>query len=166
MISTAHEWIVSHPVTMMLILFIIGSVVSLFSTEIKRFVAYWPGRTAQAAALNMDTNRLRLLENIHGNTYNLVLYLAFNATGLVTTAFFWSMILVVGSAIFNHGVVAREWVIPVVIGMCVGKVQMVARDIRDLYHYDKISAELRNSIESLKNKMEEKRLKRTTKESV
>lgn len=166
MIDTTHAWIVAHPVVMMFVLFSVGILVSLFSAEIKRFMAYWPGRTAQSAALNTNTNRLKLLESIHGNTYNLVLYLAFNATGLVTMALIWSIILLVGSAIFNHGIVARAWVGPTVTGMCVSKIQMIGRDIKDLYNYDQVSAELRKSIESLKKSMEEKKSKRMTKESV
>jgi hypothetical protein len=67
LISSSHDCIVGHPLTMMFGLFAAGSLLSQFAQEIKGFLGYWPLRTIRAGTQNAMQNKLRTLESLHNS---------------------------------------------------------------------------------------------------
>jgi hypothetical protein len=152
-IISTHKWIVDHPVVMLFASLIASGLISLYSQQIRGFLHTWPIRTLRSANLNVNRKQLQLLESLHNNTYNLVIYLALAATSFVGTAFNWLICLNFANLIFSLHFTLQLMLIPAIVGPIFGKSMQVNIVLRELCHYDKRTAELRASIEYHENKV-------------
>ena len=140
-----HDWIATHSVTMMFVLFAASGLISLYSKEIKGFLHVWPIRTLRAANLNVNRKRLQLLESLHNNTYNLVIYLALSVTSYIDAMFYWFLIINMTSLVFSHHVATWSF-LSAILGVGIGKTTQVSIVLRELWSYDKRTQELRRAI--------------------
>ncbi len=152
MIST-HNWIVGHPVTMMFAIFAASGLISLYGQEIKGFLHTWPIRTLRSANLNVNRKQLRLLESLHNNTYNLLIYLALAVTSFFGTVLSWFIFLNLANVIFSLHFAPLLMLAPALVGVGVGQSTKMNIVLRELCQYEKRTAELRDSIEFHENKV-------------
>ena len=129
-----------------LILLVVSGVVSLYSKEIKEFLHTWPIKKLHANDRNMSQHRLRTLEWLHNNTYNLVLYLALSVTETVQTAIYWNCAIVVGSLVFFHHVPQYLSFLSKLVGVCIGKGTQVNIVLMELRDYEKSTTRLKSAI--------------------
>jgi len=94
----------------------------------------------------VNVNRLRLVERLHNNTYELVLYLALSAVGVVDAAIIWNGVLFVASLIFFHGTVNSVQLQGTLFGIGVGKALQVGDVLKQLANYDASTAYMRKSL--------------------
>ena len=76
-LRTSVGWFQGHPLTVSIILFFAAALISIYSTEIKHFLHHWP-RTRKAlhsSTRSFLTNRVVLLERLHNNAYEVLMYL-------------------------------------------------------------------------------------------
>jgi hypothetical protein len=151
-IDAAHDWISGHPVATMLTLFFVSGLISLYSKEIKGFLHVWPIRTLRAYNRNNNRNRLRLLESLHNNTYQLVIYLALSALSVFLSALTWYALLLPVYFLFSaHPVFIQPW--SIILGVATGKASQVSIVLRELGNYERRTEELRTAIEHDESKL-------------
>jgi hypothetical protein len=136
----------------MFALFFVSGLISLYSKEIKGFLHSWPIRTLRTADLNMSKKRLQLLESLHNNTYNLVIYLALSVTSYVDAMFFWFVILSLTDLIIFHTFPKYSF-LPAITGVAIGKTTQVGIVLKELCNYEKRTEELRQEIAFHENKL-------------
>jgi hypothetical protein len=94
----------------------------------------------------MSQHRLRTLEWLHNNTYNLVLYLALSVTETVQTAIYWNCAIVVGLLVFFHHVPQYLSFLSTLGGVCIGKGTQVNIVLMELRDYEKSTTRLKSAI--------------------
>jgi hypothetical protein len=131
------SWCHSHPLTFSVILFVLASLVSVYSAEIKQFLRHWPQTRVTLLFLrrNKAKHELHLLLRLHDNVYELLLY------------FIWSLVSPVGTAlVFTLAIAAGSWMRtrdfndrilwPLLGGFLVGKAIEVRQTASRLYDFD------------------------------
>jgi hypothetical protein len=145
--AVTHDWIATHPVFTMFALFFASGLISLYSREIKGFLHFWPIRTLRAANLNINTKRLYLLDSLHNNPYNLLIYLALEVTSYIESMFYWSLIVLMWNLIFYHHIPSWNF-LPAILGTGIGKATQVSFVLKQLWNYDNETDQLRKAIAS------------------
>jgi hypothetical protein len=108
-IDATHDWIAGHPVATMIGLFCFGSLISIYGSEVKRFLHTWPAHQYRAGSRTRSYRRLALLQMMHKDSYELVLYLASTTFGSMNMSvlIYWISILI---SVWNgHGIPRPAW---------------------------------------------------------
>jgi hypothetical protein len=148
-INATHDWILAHPVAMMLILFCVSAALSLFAQEIKRFFTTWPVRALNSATRNNLTNRLRTLESLHQNPYLLLIYFGLTFAETVMAIVIWSILWMFAYLAIFHTLLPNGFIPSIACGIFVSKVQIFGAVLKDLCQYEKVTTKLRTSIEQI-----------------
>jgi uncharacterized membrane protein YbhN (UPF0104 family) len=141
------------------VLFLIGFFASVYPSKMREMLGL-PVRGINKSALKFYENQLQIIEALHGNTYTLVLFLAWNAMGLATYLF-WMFVLAiiisfVGYEIQGKVVSTMSFGITFLslgIGGATGKAQRMRLVLKDLYSFDTRAVKLREQITSIKEKL-------------
>lgn len=147
--STASHWAQGHPITFAIVLFAASALISLYSQEIKTFLRTWPTTKMRASVLNDARHQLALLNNLHNNTYQLLLWFIWNIVQVVITA-------LLGNILVFFIFLALEYPkFPTAaslgssfIGIICGQAWRMKLVLRQLYDYDR-------SVQMLKKKIDD-----------
>jgi hypothetical protein len=134
MFTNLIAWLRLHPLTITLVLFTIGCLVSLYATEIKDFIRHYPKNRFRSYVVNDAKRRLELLRSLHNNSYSLLLYIASALVEGVWFAFYVQIGYSIISASLFHSP-SPSW--SLFIGGLVGtviKLRLMLRELRDYEH--------------------------------
>lgn len=141
------DWCSKHPLTITFILFLLSVVISIYASEIKSFIRHWPKSTLRAARRNTALHQKYILELVHNDAYNLLLYLAWNLVHVVALAVLWLVFVNTISLILAHHVTSLSlWT--VISGIAVGKALKVKSRLEQLEHYENSIQKLDKIIEA------------------
>jgi hypothetical protein len=138
-ITASHDWIIANPVAMMLMLFSVSALLSLFAQEIKYFLRSWPIRTVRASTRNAYVNKLKTLEYLHENPYRLLLYLCRIFTSTVNMILAWGAILAIGSILIFHSVLPFHTLASCLLGMVFSTIWTLSITLKELSDYEKLN---------------------------
>src|SRR5438270_6485444 len=79
------HWPQGHPLAFTLILFVLAALVSIFSGDIRSFFRRLPHRIRTFRAISAEDS-LKLLESLHENSYNLLLFIAHRVFSILFAA--------------------------------------------------------------------------------
>ena len=145
-LNAVHNWLIAHPITWSLILLFVSGVVSLYSKDLREFLHTWPIKKLRASDRNLSRKRLETLEQIHNNTYNLVLYLALAVTDTIKTAIFWNCAIILASLLFFHHVPQDFSLWSALSGVLIGKGLQINNVLVDLRNYENVTNGLKQAI--------------------
>lgn len=140
-------WLQGHPLSVSFILFGLATVISIYASDIKRFLHSWPRSRKTILAINRNkaTHTLNLLKVVHNNPYQLLMYFIWNIVSVVVTAFY-----------INAGFIAVAWIStrkltvvsiwPTMAGIALVRTFEVRNTLRQLYDYDASVKELEQTI--------------------
>jgi hypothetical protein len=147
-IHFAQDWSRSHTLTVTIILFFLAAFISIYSTEIKDFLHHWPRTRAsfRDIARRKTQEELDILNRVHEDPYQLLLYLAWAAIKMIVTS-----LLYAAGAVFSMRFNMRA-ALPLVVGLVFGECGATLRDVRShvnkLYNYDSAVAKLEKELQS------------------
>jgi hypothetical protein len=79
-LSAVHKWGVDHPIWLTIAISLVFFILSMYTKEIRLFLHFWPRKKLHSNDRIMSGRRLETLQRVHGDAYQLVLYLAVNLT--------------------------------------------------------------------------------------
>lgn len=131
-------WSHSHSLTISFVLFFVGSLISVYSSEIKGFLREYPKNRFREYVRNNSSRRLALLRRLHNNSYELVLFIAWKAVDGLWFAFY----VQIGYDILTntHASSSSSW--SLLLGGLVGTGLGIRITLKDLCNYER-------SVESL-----------------
>jgi MFS family permease len=141
------DWFGRHPLLYTFLLFLIACFVSIYSSDVKRFLHEWPRTKVKARQANrlVVTQRLELLNHVHGNSYNLIFYFALQFIEMV----FEFLLLAIVATILAK-VAAIKSLSGVMFGLfCgafVGRCYTVRGVLKQLSNYDHSVSELQRQL--------------------
>ena len=145
----SHDWLVGHPVTVMLTLFAVGTLVSIYGASIRQFLDVWPLRTVRAGIRNINSSRLNTIEYLHENTYRLVLFLAMTILGSIRSVIYWYLLLQFICLVFLHKPTDVPFV-GLIIGVGIGTLYNLLDTLNDLLNFKTSSVRLRSAVATSK----------------
>ncbi len=152
MLHTITEWLKNHPLLYPFILFVLAAFVSIYSAELKRFLHHWP-KTAEhsrKAAQQVVIHRLAILNALHNDSYQLLLYFADKFITLVIEGLGLMVIISVIGLITKIHIELIVWV-SMMTGSLTGAVLEVRRVLKELVNYDQSVNTLQAYLAKLKN---------------
>lgn len=118
---------------MSIIFFVLSCIVSLYATEIKLFLRNWPKDKFRKATLNRVKSRLRLLNGIHGNSYELTLWFIWELVDIFIWTAIVNIITFLLSFIIHPSNVPTFW--STATGVVIGRAFYMKDVLRQLYNY-------------------------------
>jgi hypothetical protein len=140
------------------ILFVIGLYATLNPSRTKELLGI-PGRGLNRAALKYYEQELATLEGLHANSYNLLLWLAWNVLDVMTYVFWFSIaytLVFVGLFLTfakMHGTSFGGGFVALASGGVLGRARSMRDTMKSLYDYDKKTEKLKKLIASIKSKL-------------
>lgn len=133
--QVVSNWITAHPIAVTFVLFAIGILVSLYSSEIKRFLHGWTKRKWRDLNRKQAANTLALLRRVHNNSYEFLLYIFGRLAHLITQAV-WMNLALLAFAGFTHASLGTSmW--SIFGGLLIGWAYQLKELIKSLYNYEK-----------------------------
>lgn len=139
-ISRWHE---AHPTGFELTLFLLACLVSVFSSAILGFLKSFP-RKQRAVRYRKDVYRIQLLNLLHNDSYQLLLYVLSEVVWGVTTALLWSLFLIAFQLGLAHKIDSSS-LGSITVGILLGKAIQMRSVLAQLHNYE-------DSIEKLKQR--------------
>jgi hypothetical protein len=141
-LQVSISWLHEHPLVVSLLLFVIGCVVSIYSSEIKQFLREWPRQKIETRARGSADARLRLLKALKDNPYQLLLFTLYQFYDLILTLVWVAFSVSVIYLIIYHKPPTPSIPLGFCGGWCIGKAQTLREIMVQLYRFDKTVAEL------------------------
>jgi hypothetical protein len=141
--NTLTDWLKNHQLLYTFILFLLSAAFSLYAKDIRRFLHEWPKTKETARQVKRDkaAERLRLLQLLHNDSYQLLLYFSIQFMQIVLGCLISAAILFVISLFrekpFLTGIYVGAWA-----GIFLGRLDNLRSVVSQLTRYDSAVAGL------------------------
>jgi hypothetical protein len=154
--NTVKDWLLHHPLLYPFILCVFAAFVSIYSQDIKSFLHHWPRAKESVRWFSQDkaSRRLRLLEVLHNNSYQLLLYFA---TKFIQGVILW---VIVAATFTIIGLITKSKTagLQALVGICGGIFFATCQEVRgvlvQLISYDQSVAKLKERLSKLEKEGE------------
>jgi|HubBroStandDraft_6_1064221.scaffolds.fasta_scaffold223624_2 hypothetical protein len=144
MFALVPDWLNHHQLVLTISFFLISLVVSIYGQDIKRYLHEWPKtkEKVRQAKQRAAIQRVALLNQLHNNSYALLLYFAIQFIRLI---FEWLALAIVFSLLIGFHVVTQRAVasfLGLLAGAFFGMCDKVRKLLAQLTNYDESVKEL------------------------
>ncbi|MBZ5492189.1 MAG: hypothetical protein LAO76_14760 [Acidobacteriia bacterium] len=128
------KWPSNHPIVFTLILFVFSSLVSIYASEIKRFLRERPLKFKEYNQQQFARD-LALLQRLHNDSYQLILFFLWNIVSIIYAAVLWTGIFFLLS-FMTHNKIAAVPLSSAIIGVAFGKALLIRQLLTRLVNYE------------------------------